>query len=147
MKGKRPNADDDREELAFMDDFELMLEDMGDDTAITATQMAIVESENFAIYSNIEFLYLIGKYAAKSKQCSEAGLKSLSDFLLLLDLTKDSQKDYHKRRALALYQIGIILSQSGDAEESAKYFQVCIEDLRANGLIKEADLAQQKVTK
>ncbi len=26
--------------------------------------MAIVESENFAINSNIEFLYLIGKYAA-----------------------------------------------------------------------------------
>ena len=27
-------------------------------------KMALVESENFAIYSNIQFLYLIGKYAA-----------------------------------------------------------------------------------
>ncbi len=27
-------------------------------------QMAVLESENFAVYSNIKFLYLIGLYAA-----------------------------------------------------------------------------------
>jgi hypothetical protein len=34
---------------------------VGDDLG---EQMAQLESENFAVYSNIEFLYLIGKYAA-----------------------------------------------------------------------------------
>jgi len=51
-------------------------------------QMAVLESENFAVYSNIKFLYLIGLYAADSKSFSEDGLKSLNDYLLILDYTK-----------------------------------------------------------
>ncbi len=73
--------------------------------------MAQLESENFAVYSNIEFLYLIGKYAAQSNSHIDEGLKSLNDYLLILDHTKDKQieKEYYRRRTLALYQVGLIL--------------------------------------
>ena len=74
-----------------MDDFELEQLEQQEQEPGELLQMAVVESENFAIYSNIEFLYLIGKYSAKSKQCYEDGLKSLSDFVLILDSTKDFQ--------------------------------------------------------
>lgn len=49
--------------LIDMDDFPTRDQTLqiGDD------KMAYVESENFAIYSNIEFLYLIGKFAASSQ--------------------------------------------------------------------------------
>lgn len=67
--------------------------------------MAMIDSENFAIYSNIEFLYLIGKFTAQSKQCSGEGLQSLNDYLLILDFIKDNfnEKEYYKKRALAQY--------------------------------------------
>ena len=47
--------------------------------------MAEHESENFAVYSDIQHLYLIGKYCAESKSHEEDGLKSLNDYLLILD--------------------------------------------------------------
>lgn len=77
-------------------------------------KMAVIESENFAVYSDIEFLYLIGEYSAQSKSNYEAGLQSLNDYLLILDHTKDAltEKEYFKKRALAVYQIGLILYHS-----------------------------------
>jgi hypothetical protein len=67
--------------------------------------MALLESENFAIYSNVEFLYLIGKYTAQSKTCYEEGLKSLNDYILILDYTRDSFEEdvYWKKRSLAQF--------------------------------------------
>jgi hypothetical protein len=50
-----------------------------------SSQMAANESENFAVYSKIDFLYLIGKYSAQSNSHHEDGLKSLNDYLLILD--------------------------------------------------------------
>lgn len=47
--------------------------------------MAVLESENFAVYSNVEFLYLIGKYAAQFKSNHLEGLKALNDYVLILD--------------------------------------------------------------
>jgi hypothetical protein len=38
------------------------------------SKMAVIESENFAVYSDIEFLYMIGQYAAQSKSNYESGL-------------------------------------------------------------------------
>lgn len=46
---------------------------------------AISESENFTVYSNVEFLLLIGKYCAHSSQYADQGLKALNDYLLILD--------------------------------------------------------------
>jgi hypothetical protein len=47
----------------------------------------------------------VGKYAAQAKQCSEEGLQSLNDYMLILDFIKDnfSDKEYSKKRALAQY--------------------------------------------
>ncbi len=110
--------------------------------------MAVIESENFAVFSDIEFLYMIGQYAAQSKSNYESGLQSLNDYLLILDHTKDTQpeKEYYKKRALAVYQIGLILYNNQDSSESAKYFALAIEDLRASDQMKEADSAQLKFT-
>ena len=47
--------------------------------------MAITESENFVVYSNVEFLLLIGKYCAHSRNLADIGLKALNDYLLILD--------------------------------------------------------------
>ena len=47
--------------------------------------LAVNESENFAVYSNVEFLYLIGKYVAEGKTQHDLGLKSLNDYLLILN--------------------------------------------------------------
>ena len=112
------------------------------------SKMAVIESENFAVYSDIEFLYMIGQYAAQSKSNYESGLQSLNDYLLILDHTKDTQpeKEYYKKRALAVYQMGLILYNNQDLSESAKYFALAIEDLRASDQIKEADSAQLKFT-
>lgn len=35
------------------------------DDDIIKDKMAVLESENFAVYSNFDFLYLIGKYTAR----------------------------------------------------------------------------------
>ena len=93
--------------------------------------MAVVESENFAIYSNIDFLYLIGKFAAQSRQCSEQGLRSLNDYLLILDHTRETmnEREYTRKRCLALYQVGIILHSEKEQAESLKYFLLAAEDL------------------
>ncbi len=107
------------------------------------SQMALVESENFAIYSNIQFLYLIGKYAAQTRQCHEEGLKSLNDYLLILDYFQDAVENYLARRALALYQLGLILYNEKHYSEACKYLQLAIEDLGK----KEKEVAQKKVSK
>lgn len=94
--------------------------------------MALVESENFAIYSNIEFLYLIGKFAAQSKQCSGEGLTSLNDYLLILDFIKDNfkEKEYYKKRGLAHYQTGMILYNEKDYESAMRYLLISVPALR-----------------
>jgi hypothetical protein len=67
--------------------------------------MAYVDSENFAINSNMHFLFLIGKFASQSKQCSEEGLKALNDYMLILDYIRFNlqERDYLRKRALAQF--------------------------------------------
>jgi len=79
-------------------------------------QGAIIESENFAIYSNFKFLQLIGKYCAKSKQYSDEGLKALNDYLLLLDYNRSNvtKIEYESERAITIFYIGIIYYQMRD---------------------------------
>jgi len=100
--------------------------------------MAVLESENFAVYSNIEFLYLIGKYAAQSKSYSVEGLKSLNDYLIILDYTRNNQKEaeYCRKRILGLYQAGVILHNNQEFIESKKYFSAILKDLQIYGLTK-----------
>ena len=88
--------------------------------------MAYVESENFAINSNMHFLFLIGKFASQSKQCSEEGLKALNDYLLILDHIRYNlqEKDYLRKRALAQFQVGLILYNERDITEALTYLQI-----------------------
>lgn len=53
-------------------------------------KMAVHESENFAVYSHVDFLLKIGKYASLSTVTYEAGLHSLNDYLKILDHTQGS---------------------------------------------------------
>jgi hypothetical protein len=93
--------------------------------------MAVLESENFAVYSNVEFLYLIGKYASSSKSNEYEGLQALNDYLLIMDYKQAtfSQGDFSKQRALALYEIGQIYYNTKDYLEALKYLSPCINDL------------------
>lgn len=77
---------------------------------------AIIESENFAIYSNFKFLQLIGKYCAKSKQYSDEGLKALNDYLLLLEYHRSNytKQEYYAERAITIFYIGSIFYQMKD---------------------------------
>ena len=47
--------------------------------------MALTDNDNFVVYSNVEFLLLIGKYCAHSSQLADQGLKALNDYLLILE--------------------------------------------------------------
>jgi hypothetical protein len=55
--------------------------------------MAMTDSEDFAVFSDIQFLYLCGKYAAQSKTNFVEGLNSLNDYLILLDNSRDSYSE------------------------------------------------------
>ena len=79
-------------------------------SVVDAPQEAIIESENFAIFSNFKFLQLIGKYCAKSKQYSDEGLKALNDYLLLLEYHRSSytKQEYYGERAITIFYIGSI---------------------------------------
>jgi hypothetical protein len=87
-------------DLAF-DEFDPSIEE-------PTEQMAVLDSENFAVYSNVEFLYLIGKYAAQSKSNHAEGLQALNDYLLIMDRNRNNFKlrDFYRQRALAVYEIG-----------------------------------------
>lgn len=62
--------------------------DQFDPTGDMDEQMAVLESENFSVYSNVEFLYLIGKYASSSKSNEYEGLQALNDYLLIMEYKK-----------------------------------------------------------
>ena len=87
-----------------------------EESVAEAPQEAIIESENFAIYSNFKFLQLIGKYCAKSKQYSDEGLKALNDYLLLLEYNRSNytKQEYYSERAITIFYIGSIFYQMKD---------------------------------
>ena len=80
------------------------------------TDGPVVESENFAIFSDFRFLQLIGKYCAKTKQYSDEGLKALNDYLLLLEYKRSSytKEEYFIERAVTIFYIGSIFYHRKD---------------------------------
>ena len=99
---------------------------------------AIIDSENFAIYSNTKFLLLIGKYSAYSSQYAEEGLKALNDYLLILEERRGSltRDEYLKERALTIYHIGCIFYQKKDYYHAVAYLYPILEDLYKNKFTK-----------
>ena len=49
----------------------------------------VLDSEGFAIYSNVKFLSLIGKICAETGQFLEDGFNALNDYQLIIDYFKD----------------------------------------------------------
>lgn len=79
-------------------------------------EMALAETDNFVVYSNVEFLLLIGKYCAHSSQLADQGLKALNDYMLILEYHKGlmTQAQYVKTRALTLFHMGCIFYSQKD---------------------------------
>lgn len=107
------------------------------------------ESENFVVYSNVEFLLLIGKYCAHSSQIADQGLKALNDYLLILDYQKGltTRSHYIKIRALTMFHIGCIFYSQKDIKTSMKYLGPILSDLKKSDCLKQYEVAQHKVSK
>jgi hypothetical protein len=78
-----------------------------------------------------DFLYQIGKVAAKSGYMLEKALKFLNDFLLIINFYKQDMetKSYRKLRAHAIYYMGIAYFQLGDSELAEKILRNVQTDL------------------
>mmetsp|Transcript_7731 Transcript_7731/g.9295 ORF Transcript_7731/g.9295 Transcript_7731/m.9295 type:complete len:138 (+) Transcript_7731:2804-3217(+) len=100
---------------------------------------AIIESENFAIYSNFKFLQLIGKFCAKSKQHSDEGLKALNDYLLLLEYSRGNQtkESYYDERAITIFYIGSIFYNGKDYFHAVEHLLPIQEALHSGKHFKE----------
>ena len=112
-------------------------------------QEAIIESENFAIYSNFKFLQLIGKYCAKSKQYSDEGLKALNDYLLLIEHHRSSytKQEYYSERAITIFYIGSIFYQMKDYFHAVEHLLPIQEQLHTGKYYKELVKSERKVSK
>ena len=49
-------------------------------------------SENFAVYSDPKFLYIIGKICAKNGSYLDVGLQALNDYLLILNYNQNEME-------------------------------------------------------
>lgn len=78
----------------------------------------ILDSEGFAIYSNVKFLHLIGKIAAETGQLLEDGLNALNDYQAIIDYYKHdvSEETYEKLRLKSTFYIGMIFYKERDYE-------------------------------
>lgn len=93
------------------------------------------EYDNFLrVTFKSDFLYQIGKIAAKSGYMLEKALKFLNDFLLIINFYKldMENKSYQKLRAHAIYYIGIAFFQLGDQELAEKILREIQTDLIGN---------------
>lgn len=72
-----------------------------------------------------DFLYQIGKVAAKSGFMLEKALKFLNDFLLVINYFKQDMRSgsYQQLRVNAIYYIGIAYFQLGDKETSERWLR------------------------
>lgn len=78
----------------------------------------VLDSEGFAVYSDVKFLYLIGKIACETGEYPEDGLGALNDYLSIMEYFKEdmSEETYEKLRLKTLYQIGMIFYKQKDYE-------------------------------
>lgn len=78
----------------------------------------VLESEGFAVYSDVKFLYLIGKIASETGQYPEEGLGALNDYMTILEYFKDDmlEEGYERLRLKSLYLIGMLFYKLKDYE-------------------------------
>mmetsp|Transcript_20990 Transcript_20990/g.20114 ORF Transcript_20990/g.20114 Transcript_20990/m.20114 type:complete len:123 (+) Transcript_20990:933-1301(+) len=108
-----------------------------------------MESEGFATYSNVTFLYYIGKIACKSTEFLEEGLKALNDFLSLWDYYRFDmdEKEYKRRKVKAHYYVGILFYINQEYESSKEYLSDIMQELEEFGFKEMFQKAQTKLCK
>lgn len=87
------------------------------------------ESEGFSVYSDLKFLYQIGKICAESGKYLEEGILCLDDYINLLTFFNPSSvgnsyeapTSNHPMYCKALYLVGLIFFQIKDFEESERF--------------------------
>jgi hypothetical protein len=87
------------------------------------------ESEGFSVYSDLKFLYQIGKICAESGKYLEEGILCLDDYINLLTFFNPSSSGNsyegpttdHPMYCKALYLVGLIFYKISDYEESERF--------------------------
>ena len=92
-----------------------------------------IQSECFSVYSDLKFLYQIGRIWAESGKFLEEGILWLDDYINLLDFfnpadTKQSG-DVYEMKTKALYLVGLIFFQVKDFDESERFLSKVKMDL------------------
>ena len=77
---------------------------------VSSVDPSLPDSVNFAVSTDVDCLFWIGKIAAKKSVFIDKGLNCLSDFILILDHKKPEMefKTYFRMKSHALYYIGIL---------------------------------------
>lgn len=91
------------------------------------------ESECFSVYSDLKFLYQIGRICAESGKFLEEGILWLDDYINLINffnpaVTNKSGR-VHEMKMKALYLVGLIFYQVKDFEESERFLSQVKMDL------------------
>jgi hypothetical protein len=78
----------------------------------------MLDSEGFAVYSNVKFLYLIGKIASETGEMPEDGLNALGDYLNIVEYFREDfpEEAYEKLVLKTQFCIGMIFYRLRDKE-------------------------------
>lgn len=107
------------------------------------------DSEGFAVYSDLKFLYQIGRIWAESGKYLEEGILCLDDYINLMDFFNPAGKAYdmqselsehlndavHFSKCKALYLVGLIFYQVKDYPECERFLSQVKMDLKEIGEI------------
>lgn len=91
------------------------------------------ESECFSVYSDLKFLYQIGRIWAESGKFLEEGILCLDDYINILNFLNpmDSQQTgkVFEMKTKAIYLVGLIFYQVEDYDESERFLSQIKMDL------------------
>lgn len=103
----------------------------GSASILSQAEEQLPESTHFAVSTDVDCLFWIGKISAKHNVNIEKGLNCLSDFLLILDHKRPEMdsKTYFKMRSNSLYYIGTLYFLKGDKAKAESYYRDVYFDL------------------
>lgn len=88
------------------------------------------DSEGFAVTSDPEFLFKMGKLCAESGRYLEEGLLCLDDFLNILNFNTVVENESTRWiKALSIFYVGLIFFKIKDEESCEKYFSLIRNEL------------------
>ncbi|CDW77883.1 ras-2 protein [Stylonychia lemnae] len=112
-------------------------------------QKSVMDSEGFAVYSSVIFLFQIGKIAAETGKCLEDGFNALNDYLSIIEYYKLDMPEhsFDKLKLKANYYQGLIFYKVKDYEMAQQYLADIMIDLRDKGFQNKFENAQNKLAK